>query len=100
MSGKMNENIGNGDSNVSNDLILPKIQLFATRTAYTGPAPSALSSSTDAAASAPPSSTPDDDVLHSRFQSLHRILRKGDIVWACGTPMRTKTGELSLVPKD
>lgn len=38
--------------------------------------------------------------LKSSFLSIHRILRRGDLVWFRGRPQKTKSGELSLVPKE
>lgn len=35
----------------------------------------------------------------SKFEEVHDLFRRGDIVGVVGTPMRTKKGELSIAPK-
>ncbi|KAL1734820.1 hypothetical protein EV714DRAFT_244794 [Schizophyllum commune] len=35
----------------------------------------------------------------AKFEEIHDIFRRGDIVGVVGTPMRTKKGELSIAPK-
>jgi lysyl-tRNA synthetase class 2 len=36
----------------------------------------------------------------SSFRTLHHLLRRGDLIFARGRPQKTKTGELSLVPRE
>ena len=35
-----------------------------------------------------------------KFYEIHDVLRRGDIIGLTGTPGKTRTGELSIFPKD
>jgi lysyl-tRNA synthetase class 2 len=32
------------------------------------------------------------------FETFHTLIRRGDIIGVCGSPCRTKAGELSIAP--
>lgn len=71
----------------------PKVQIMATLAAHeTPPSDSAPSSSSSVGSPDSPLSLP--------FQRIHRLLRRGDLVWVRGRAQRTKSGELSIVPAE
>ena len=77
--------------------VLPKIQIMATRAAFTGVPVAAASADSSTPT---PSSPADEASLNASFKALHHCLKRGDLVWARGTPAKSKVGELSLIPQD
>jgi hypothetical protein len=86
----------------------PKVQLMATLSAHDGGPPSSSPPAADPSSPSAPSPSPADpsspsagDLAHrASFHRVHRVLRRGDVVFARGRPQKTKTGELSLVPSE